>query len=127
MLKDDRTIKSYSESFKLKVLNEISQGKYTKNEIRRIYGISLGSLNHWIKKYRRFDLLNKRIKIETMDETDKVKKLEKEIAQLKELLVQSQIKGYMDEAYLEYAAEQLGFKSVEELKKKLNLEQPPKR
>ena len=65
MLKDDRTIKRYSESFKLKVLSELADGKYTKNEIRRVYGISLGGLDNWIKKYHRFDLLNQCLKIET--------------------------------------------------------------
>jgi hypothetical protein len=29
MLKDNRTIKKYSESFKLKVLSELEAGKYT--------------------------------------------------------------------------------------------------
>ena len=40
MLKDDRTVRQYSESFRLKVLSEISKGKYTKSEIIQIYGIS---------------------------------------------------------------------------------------
>jgi len=126
MLKDDRTIKRYSESFKLKIFSELSEGKYTKNEIRRLYGISLGTLDIWIKKYRRFDLLNQRIKIETMDEQDKLKKLKDEVNQLKELLVKSQVKGYMDDAYLEWAAKRLGYKSVDELKKKLDMKQSPK-
>jgi transposase-like protein len=126
MLKDDRTIKRYSESFKLKIFTELSEGKYTKNEIRRLYGISLGTIDLWIKKYRRFDLLNQRIKIETMDEQDKLKKLKDEVNQLKELLVKSQVKGYMDDAYLEWAAKRLGYKSVDELKKKLDMKQSPK-
>jgi len=126
MLKDDRTIKRYSESFKLKIFTELSEGKYTKNEIRRLYGISPGTIDLWIKKYRRFDLLNQRIKIETMDEQDKIKKLKDEVSQLKELLIKSQVKGYMDEAYLEWAAKRLGYKSVDELKKKLDLNQSPK-
>lgn len=117
MLKDDRTVKSYSESFKLKLLSELSDGKYSKNEIRRVYGVSLGSLDYWIKKYRRFDLLNQRLKIETMDELDKLKKLEEENKKLKELLIKKEVDGLMNEGYLEYAAKQLGYKSVEELKK----------
>ena len=55
------------------------------------------------------------------DALDKIKKLEEEIKQLKELLIQKDINGLMNEAYLEYAAKRLGFKSVEELKKKLKL------
>jgi hypothetical protein len=38
MLKCDRTVKRYSESFKLKVLTEIERGKYNKNEVQQIYG-----------------------------------------------------------------------------------------
>ena len=38
MLKDNRNVKRYSEPFKLKVLSELSSGKYTKCEIIRIYG-----------------------------------------------------------------------------------------
>ena len=121
MLKDDRTIKRYSESFKLKIFSELSSGKYTKSEIRRIYGISPGTLDLWIKKYRRFDLLNQRIKIETMDEKDKIKSLKKEIEQLKKLLIKKDLDNLVNEVYLEYAAKQLGFKDVEELKKKLDL------
>jgi len=126
MLKDDRTIKHYSESFKLKVLSELAEGMYSKREISRIYDIGCSSITRWIKKYGKLDLLNQRVKIETMEDIDNVKKLEEEIKQLKELLVQKDIKGYMDDAYLEWAAEQLGFKSVEELKKKLKPKQSPK-
>ena len=126
MLKDNRTVKSYSESFKLKILSELSEGKYNKNELIRVYGISPGSIDRWIKKYRRFDLLNQRIKIETMDEIERVKKLEEENRLLKELLAQTQVEKYMEEAYLEVAAKQLGYKSVMELKKKLKRKQSSK-
>jgi transposase-like protein len=126
MLKYDRTIKHYSESFKLKVLSELTEGRHSKNEISRIYGIGGSSITRWIKKYGKLDLLNQRVKIETMEDIDNVKKLEEEIKQLKELLVQKDIKGYMDDAYLEWASEQLGFKNVEELKKKLKPKQSPK-
>lgn len=47
MLKDNRTIKKYSESFKLKVLSEIESGKYTKTEVCKLYGIGYGSLYKW--------------------------------------------------------------------------------
>ena len=121
MLKDNRVIKRYSESFKLKVLSELSNGKYTKSQILSIYDIGNGTLTYWIKKYSRFDLFNKRIKIVTMDEKDKIKSLKKEIEQLKKLLIKKDLDNLVNEVYLEYAAKQLGFKDVEELKKKLDL------
>lgn len=119
MLKDNRTIKHYSESFKLKVLSELESGKYTKNEIVRIYGIGQGTIYSWIKKYSRFDLLNKTVRIETMNEKDKIKSLEKQLKQLKELLIEKDLRNITDEVYLQDAIEQLGYKSIEEFKKKV--------
>ena len=119
MLKCDRTVKSYSESFKLKVLSEIEQGKYTKGEVRQVYGIGSGTIYSWIRKYDKSYLLNKYIRIETMDEKNKIKELEKRIAELKELLVDKDLKLFVNDMYLETISEQLGYKNVADLKKKL--------
>ena len=119
MLKDNRTIKRYSESFKLKVLSELGSGKFTKNEIVRIYGIGQGTVYGWIKNYSRFDLLNTQVKVQTMDEKDKVKSLEKRIKQLEKLLVEKDLTHLTDQVYLEDAIRQLGFKDIESFKKKV--------
>lgn len=119
MLKDNRTIKSYSESFRLKVLSELEQGKYTKSEVRRVYGLGPGTIYNWIRKYDRSSLMNKHIRIETMEEKDKIKELEKRIAELKELLVDKDLKLFINDMYLETISEELGFKDVQQLKKKL--------
>ena len=120
MLKDSRELKSYSESFKLKVLSELERGKYTKSEACRVYGIGSGSIYNWIKKYSRFDLLNKQVIVQTMDEKDKVKELEKELKQLRELLIDKDIERLTDKVYLDSAARQLVFKDAKEFKKKAN-------
>lgn len=119
MLKCRRTVKSYSESFKLKVLSEIEQGKYTKSEVQKVYGIGSGTIYQWIRKYDRSNLLNKHIRIETMDEKDKIKELEKRLSDLKDLLVEKDLKLFINDIYLETISEQLGYKDVEALKKKL--------
>ena len=119
MLKDNRTIKKYSESFKLKVLSEIESGKYTKSEVCKVYGIGTPSLYRWINKFDKFALMNKRIRIETMEEKDKIKSLEKEIAKLKEALVNKDLKLFINECYLDVAREKLGYEDLEEFKKKL--------
>lgn len=119
MLKDDRTLKRYSESFKLKVLKEIETGKYSKSEVLSLYDLSPGSLYSWIKKYSRFDLLNRQVKILTMSEKDKIKELEKQIRQLKELLVEKDLTNLTDKVYFQDAVRQLGFKDIEDFKKKV--------
>jgi len=118
MLKDDRVIKRYSENFKLKVLSEIETGRLSKREASRVYDLSSGSIQKWIKKYSKFDLQNQRIRIETMDERDRLKELEKENRRLKEALADKDVKLLVSDAMLEVLRKQMGFKSVEELKKK---------
>lgn len=121
MLKNKHTIKQFSESIKLKVISEISEGKYTKRELSRIYNISYSTINDWIHKYKRSDLMNHRVTIETMDELSRVHAMQKEIAKLKDLLINKDMDNLVLNTYLDVAAEQLGFKDGEELKKKLDI------
>jgi len=121
MYKNDQIVRRYSESFKLKILSELSSGKHSKNEIGRIYNVAPSTINQWIKKYDRKDLMNKRILVETKDETTRIKALQQEIKQLKELLIKKDLDQLVIDTYLEVAAKKLGYKNVEELKKNLNL------
>lgn len=120
MYKNEKVTRRYSEGFKLKILSELSTGKYSKRELSRIYGLQSSTINEWIKKYDRKDLMNTRIMVENMDEITRVKSLQKEIEQLKKLLLKKDLDHLVDDSYLEVAAEMLGYKNVAELKKKLN-------
>ena len=90
MYQNDQVTRRYSEGFKLKILSELSTGKYTKRELSRIYGIQSSTVNEWIKKYDRKDLMNTRIMIENKDEITRLKELNKEIEQLKKLLLKKE-------------------------------------
>jgi len=118
--KNEHVTRRYSEGFKLKILSELSRGKYIKRELSRIYGIQSSTVNEWIKKYDRKDLMNTRIMIENKDEIMRLKELTKEIEQLKKLLQKKDLDQLVNNSYLEAAAELLGYKTVAELKKKLN-------
>ena len=120
MYKNDKVIKRYSEPFKLKILAELSTGKYTKSELVKLYIIAPTTINEWIRKYERKDLMNTRVKVETKDEITRIKALQKENEQLKKLLLKRDLDQMVEESYLEVAAQKLGYKSVLELKKKLN-------
>ena len=122
MYKNDKVIRRYSESFKLKILDELTTGKLNKNQLGKLYGINPTTINEWIRKYNRKDLMNTRIKVQTKDEITRIKALQKEIKQLKELLLKKDLDALVQASYLEVAAEDLGYKSVAELKKKLNIE-----
>ena len=65
--------------------------------------------------------MNTRVTVNTKDEITRIKQLQKEIEQLKKLLLKKDMDALIEESYLEVAAEKLGYKSVVELKKKLNI------
>ena len=121
MYKNDQVTRSYSEGFKLKILSELSSGKYSKRQLSRIYGLQSSTINEWIKKYDRKDLMNTRIMVEDQDEITRVKALQKEIEQLKKLLLKKDLEQLANDSFLEVAAEKLGYKNVAELKKNLNI------
>lgn len=121
MYKNDKVIRRYSEPFKLKILDELTTGKLNKYQLGKAYGINPTTINEWIKKYNRKDLMNTRVTVKTKDEITRIKALQKEIEQLKKLLLKKDMDALVDESYLEVAAEQLGYKTVLELKKKLNI------
>ncbi|NRR93512.1 transposase [Winogradskyella undariae] len=120
MYKNDKVIRRYSEPFKLKILDELTTGKLNKSQLGKAYGINPTTINEWIRKYNRKDLMNTRIKVETKDEITRIKTLQKEIEQLKKLLLKKDLDAMIEESYLEVAAEKLGYKTVQQLKKKLN-------
>ena len=117
MYKNDKTVRRYSESFKLKVLNELSKGQCSKAQRAKLYGINSSTINEWIRKYDRKDLMNTRILVENQDEVSRLRALKKEMEQLKELLIRKDMEKLVSDSYLEVAAENLGYKNVEELKK----------
>jgi transposase len=121
MYKNDGILRRYSEGFKLKILAELSTGKYSKKKLGDIYGINRTTINEWIKKYDRKDLMNTRVLVETQDETTRIKALQKEIKQLKELLIKKDLDRLVLDSYLEVASEKMGYKNAEELKKNLTI------
>ena len=74
-----RTIYRYSQAFKLKVVGEIESGKLTIEGARKVYGIGgTNSIQNWIKKFGKLELLNKVVRIEMKDEVSRIKQLENE-------------------------------------------------
>ena len=122
MYKNDGYVKRYSESFKLKVLAELTKGNYSKRQIALTYGVQSSTINGWIKKYNRTDLMNTHVTVQTDDELSRIKALQKELKQLKDLLIKKDLEKLVNDSYLQVAAQDLGYKDVEELKKKLNIE-----
>ena len=88
-VKVEKTIVRYSNSFKLMIVQEIEEGS-SFEAVRRKYGIGGGeTIQKWIKKYGRNHLLNKVLRVETMNEKDRIKELEAENKKLKVKLAET--------------------------------------
>ncbi|MFS4457038.1 transposase [Maribacter sp. 2304DJ31-5] len=92
-------IRRYSEPFKLKILDELTTGRLNKYQLGKLYGVAPTTINEWIRKYNRKDLMNTRIKVETKDETTRIKELQKEIEQLKKPLLKKDLDALVLDSY----------------------------
>lgn len=113
MEQNGRKIIRYSNSFRRQVVNEIENG-LGKFEAQRKYGIGgADTIPRWIRKFGKENLLNKIVRIETMEERDKVKQLQDEINKLKGALADS----LMAQRCLEVLIEQANKEYKTDLKK----------
>jgi len=105
-----RTNTRYSEAFKRQVVEEISRGKHlSPQKAKKAYGIKgADTVETWVRKYGREDLLPKRIRIETMKEIDELKEARKQIRDLKAAIADAHIDFCLEKAYLTIACERLG-------------------
>ena len=113
-----KEIISYSEAFKMQVVEEISRGKFaTILQAQKAYGIcGQTTIQKWIKKYGKEELLPKRVKVETVNEIDELAEAKKRIRDLEKALSDSHMDYCLERAYLEIACEQIGT-SRDEIKK----------
>ncbi len=80
---EQRTIIRYSVSFKQMVVKDIEQGSSI-DLIRKKYDIKgYSTIQQWIRTFGKNHLLNKIVRIETMDERSKIKQLEQDNKKLK--------------------------------------------
>ena len=98
----------YSVGFKQQIIRELEEEGFSHSELRRRYGIRGGdTIPRWLRKFGKNHLLNKKVRIETMEEKDRVKSLEAEIKKLKlaladSLLAQQSLEVVIKEANKEY-------------------------
>lgn len=88
-VKVEKTTLRYSNSFKLMIVQEVEVGS-TPEAVRRRYGIGgRETIQNWIKKYGKHHLLNKIVRVETMNEKDRLRELEAENKKLKVKLAET--------------------------------------
>ena len=113
-----KEFRTYSEAFKMQVVEEIRQGKFaTILQTQKAYGIcGATTIQKWIKKYGKDELLPKRVRVETMTEIDELKEAKKRIRDLEKALSDAHMDYCLERAFLEIACEQMGT-NREDLKK----------
>ncbi len=81
-IQQGKTIR-YSISFKQMIVKEVEEGS-SMEFVRKKYDIGGGStIQNWVKGFGKHHLLNKIIRVETMNEKDRLKQLEQDNKKLK--------------------------------------------
>jgi transposase len=114
----------YSEAFKMAIVRELEGQDLPFEQVRRKYGI-LGSwtVQKWVRKYGN-GTRGKRIRVETPEEINELKRLKERVRRLEGALADANIDLVLERAYTKIACERAGIKDVEGFKKKHRGAQP---
>jgi transposase-like protein len=105
MPKVQRKIVRYSNCFKEKVVQEVSNGSSISEVCRRYDIKGSNTVQNWLRKYGRTELLNTVIRVKMRSEEDKVKALELENRRLKIALADSTLAKDVLETLIEVVNE----------------------
>jgi transposase-like protein len=106
MTKVVKEFKRYSISFKKHVVEELESGG-SFSFLQKKYDIrGAETIQKWVKLFGKNHLLNKRVRIETMDEKSRLKELEEENKRLKMALADSIVATKMLETLISVANEE---------------------
>ena len=109
--------KRYSMGFKLKVMEELREGKWkTVAEAGEAYGVTPTAIRYWMNRMGFEYLKGRIIYVKTASEVDEIKRLKAELRKAKEMLADEIISHKIDEATLRLACEEL--KTTPEILKK---------
>lgn len=117
-MNEKKTI-TYSEAFKLNVVSEIEAGKHS-GPCAAAQAYAIGgatTVQRWLRRYGRQDLLRRKVLITTMEEHDEKKALRQRVRELEKALADTHMKGLLEEAYLQIACERLGMAPADFKKK----------
>jgi len=98
----------FSEDFKKSVISDYESGKFTVGELATLHAVHSTLIYRWIYRYSTYQKRN--IKVVEMSEssTQKVKELQKRIAELERIVGQKQLNIDYLEKVIELAKEELG-------------------
>jgi transposase-like protein len=105
LTRGERQNRHFSETFKVKKVQEIERGITRISEICKEYEVSDTSVRKWILKYSTMKKKAERLIVESKSDTQKILDLKKQIAELERLLGQKQIQLEFKDTMIEIAEE----------------------
>lgn len=121
MTKGRAEIVRYSDCFKRAVIEEIEKKGLSIEACRRKYSIGgATTIQKWLKKYGKNHLLNKIVRVETIDEIRELQALKKELKALKEAFAETTLENKVYKTYFQILGQETGM--GDEIKKKLEQE-----
>jgi transposase-like protein len=113
----------YSQAFKLEVVRELERDLVPIDQVRRKYGIGVGSIQGWIAKYGNGSR-GRIIRVETPKDINEVRRLRERVKRLESVLADTNLDLALERQYTRLACERAGIQDVAGFKKKA-AGQPP--
>jgi len=107
MTVDERRRRRFSKTFRKEQVQLIESGKVTILEVARLYEVKPCSVKGWLRKFGT-KKLPETIRITSKSEINRVKELEKQVVELKQIIGEQQIELLMNKKLIELASERLG-------------------
>jgi transposase len=119
---DQKSVIKYSESFKLQVVREIEEGRYSSCKAAQdAYDIrGNGTVHRWARQYGRENLLKRVIRVETTEERDELRRLKNRVRDLERALGDATLDLILERGYVKIACRRAGIEDIEAFKKKAN-------
>lgn len=115
----ERVVRRYSVCFRRQVVSELESGRFASIAAARDhYEIGgAATIQRWIRHFGRHHLQTKVVRVETVNEADRLRELKCQVADLERALGRTQAQHILSEEYLKLACASLG-QDVEAFKKK---------
>lgn len=115
-----KTTFRYSEAFKLKVIRELEEGRFSSCAAAgRAYGIrGTATVQRWVRKYGKNHLMGKVVRVETADERSELEHLKARVRELEKTLADSTMDLRLEQAYVKLACKAAQIDDVDGFKKK---------
>ena len=107
MTLEERRHRRFSEKFKKEIVVEIESGNLAVKQVSLLYEVKYENVKRWVNKYGK-EPLPKTILIQSPNEINRLRELEKESLNLKQIIGEQQVKIIYLEQCMKVAKERLG-------------------